>query len=494
MILFVLLITTLIFLIRSWYKNHYQYWIKRGFQSDGPNFPLDSLTGTGTKYHTAEKFDEFYQRFKGQQVVGLFFLFTPAIAVYDPKLIQSILVKDFAYFHDRYLYYNEKEDPLSANILSIEGQKWRDRRTKLTPVFTSGKMKMMFETLDNIGNKFVSGITADLKKSNDLEISEWLARFTTDVIGNIAFGLDCNCLENPETDFRKYGRTIFSVETPIVALKWLFVNSFQTFSRKMGFMLNPKETSDFLLKIFRQTIDYRERNNVVRNDFVQLLLQLKKSGAMDFNEMAAESFIFYVGGFHTSASLMNFVLYELAFNHDIQNKLRHEIIEKTEANGGKLSYDLLTQMKYLDMVINEGLRKYPPINVVTRKCTKEYLIPGTQLVIPKDTQVTIPIYSIHRDPQYYPSPETFDPERFSDENIGNIKPFTFLPFGEGPRICIGVRFALMVTKLALAKLLTEFKFDKSHKTLDPMKYSVKSFILSPDKEEIFLKVDKIHMS
>lgn len=430
MILILVLTAIAFFLIRIWYKNHYQYWVKRGFPSDGPNFPLDSLSGTGTKLHNAEKFDEYYQRFKGQQVVGLFFVFTPAIAVYDPELIQSILVKDFTSFHDHYLYYNEKEDPLSAHMLSIEGQKWKDRRTKLTPVFTSGKMKMMFDSVNGIGDRFVKSIMKDLKKSDDLEISEWLARYTTDVIGDVAFGLDCNCLENPESEFRKHGRTIFRVDKPQVAIKWLFVNSFQNLSRKLGLMLNEKAASDFFLKVFGETIDYREQSNIERNDFVQLLLQMKRKGLFSFNEIAAESFIFYAGGFHTSAALMNFILYELALNHDIQSKLRQEIIDKLDENDEKLVYDSLSQMKYLEMVVNEGLRKYPPINVVTRKCTKEYPISGSSLIIPKGTQVTIPIYSMHRDPDYYPDPENFDPERFNEENIKNIRPFTFLPFGE----------------------------------------------------------------
>lgn len=429
MILIIALIVVLVFLVRLWYKDHYQYWTKRGFISDGPNFPLDSLSGTGTKMHNAEKFDEFYRRFKGQPVVGLFFVFTPALAIYDPKLIQTILVKDFASFHDHYLYYNEKEDPLSAHMLAIEGQKWRDRRTKLTPVFTSGKMKMMFDTIDSIGDKFVTLIMRDLKISNDLEISEWLARYTTDVIGNIAFGLNCNCLENPETEFRKHGKTLFRVDEPVAAIKWLIVNSFQTISRKLGLMLNPKAASDFYLKTFKEAIEYREDNKINRNDLVQMLVQIKQSGLMTFNELAAESFIFYIGGFHTSASLMEFVLYELAMNHEIQSRLRKEIIDILEENDGKLTYDLLSQFKYLEMVVNEGLRKYPPINVLTRKCTQEFKIPGTELVVPKDTQITIPIFSIHRDPEYFPDPETFDPERFSEENFKKMTPFTFLPFG-----------------------------------------------------------------
>lgn len=196
-------------------------------------------------------------------------------------------------------------------------------------------------------------------------------------------------------------------------------------------MLNRKDAADFFIKVFSETIKYREENNIERNDFVELLLQMKNKGMLTFKEIAAESFIFYVGGFHTSASLMNFILYELAMNQDVQTKLRNEIVNNLDENDGKLSYDSLNEMKYLDMVVSESLRKYPPINVVTRKCTKEYKIPNSSLVVPKGTQVTIPVYSLQRDPKYFPEPEKFDPERFSDENVQKIRPFTYLPFGKG---------------------------------------------------------------
>lgn len=428
MILFFALVLILFVAIRLWYKEHYRYWTKRGFVSDVACFPLDSLTGTGTKMHNAEKFDEFYYKFKGNPVVGLFFVFTPAVAIYDPELIQSVLVKDFTYFHDRYLYYNESEDPLSAHLVAIEGQKWKERRSKLTPVFTSGKMRMSFEIVENIGEKFVSAIRKDLQATNDIELSEWLARFTTDVIGNIAFGIDCDCIADPGTEFRKHGKSLFRIDTPFLALKMLFVNSFQSFSRRAGLMINPKDASDFFLKIFSDTIKHREESNIERHDFIKLLLQMKQT--LTFKEMAAESFIFYFGGFHTSASLMNFILYELALNHQVQTKLRREIDEKLNENNGQLLYETVTEMKYLDMVVNEGLRKYPPINVLTRKCTKEYKVPNTDLIIPKGTHCTIPIYSIHHDKEYYPQPDVFDPERFNNENVANRKPFTFLPFGK----------------------------------------------------------------
>lgn len=141
-------------------------------------------------------------------------------------------------------------------------------------------------------------------------------------------------------------------------------------------------------------------------------------------------FIFFLGGFETSSSLSVFAMYELALNPEIQEKLRSEIRCGLEENNGKLTYDMLFGFKYLDMVVNETLRKYPPAFIITRNSTKEFKIPGMEMTIPAHTDINISVLSIHRDPDYYPNPDEFDPERFTLENVRNRKPFTFIPFGK----------------------------------------------------------------
>lgn len=125
-----------------------------------------------------------------------------------------------------------------------------------------------------------------------------------------------------------------------------------------------------------------------------------------------------------------FTIYELALNTDIQEKLRAEIKIGIEQNDGKLTYDLLFGFKYLDMVMNETLRKYPPAFLMTRYSTKDFKIPGTEMIIPAKTDININVLSIHRDPEYYPNPDKFDPQRFTPENVRARKPFTFIPFGK----------------------------------------------------------------
>lgn len=142
-------------------------------------------------------------------------------------------------------------------------------------------------------------------------------------------------------------------------------------------------------------------------------------------------------GFETTSSTITYALYELAQNQDIQNHLREEVSKVVNSNEG-LTYDTLTNMKYLNMVVNETLRKYPIIPMSLRKCTETYRIPNTLLDIPKGTMVMVPALSYHHDPLYYPNPMTFDPERFTEENIQARPSFTYLPFGKSTERSFGM--------------------------------------------------------
>lgn len=132
----------------------------------------------------------------------------------------------------------------------------------------------------------------------------------------------------------------------------------------------------------------------------------------------------------------------MAANRDVQEKLRLEIDQKIAENGA-INYDTLVEMPYLDQVANEALRMYPPGSFVTRKCTEPIELVAAKdkkIKIDKQLNLIIPIYSIHHDEEYYKNPEKFDPDRFSPEN-GGIKSYrdkgVYLPFGDGPRICLG---------------------------------------------------------
>ena len=138
----------------------------------------------------------------------------------------------------------------------------------------------------------------------------------------------------------------------------------------------------------------------------------------------------------------------------------------------------------------ETLRKYTPINELFRVAAKDYQIPNTNLVIEKDTMVLLPIYAIHHDPDIYENPERFDPERFTEERKLNRHPFAHIPFGDGPRNCIGWRFGLMQSKLGLIQILLSYKVSPSPRTTIPMILAPNSQVLSP-LNDMWLYLTKI---
>jgi cytochrome P450 family 9 len=171
---------------------------------------------------------------------------------------------------------------------------------------------------------------------------------------------------------------------------------------------------------------------------------------------------------------MSFMGYELAINPEVQQKLFEEIQDtERELNGKLISYEKIQNLKYLDQVVCEVLRKWPPAPATDRICVKDYVLEydDKRIVVEKGMVLLFPIWGIQHDPKYFPNPEKFDPERFNDENKGSIEEYTYLPFGVGPRNCIGSRFALMEMKTIFYYLLLNFKINTSEKTQIPLKFA-----------------------
>ncbi|KAH0821408.1 hypothetical protein GEV33_001383 [Tenebrio molitor] len=187
---------------------------------------------------------------------------------------------------------------------------------------------------------------------------------------------------------------------------------------------------------------------------------------------------------------MTFALYEIATNPDLQEKLRNEINSVLANHDGKLTYAAMMEMSYMENVLYETLRKYPPLPFLTRECTKDYIVPNTTIKIKKGDSVAISVQALHNDPEYYPDPEKFDPERFSEENKKKRPDFTWIPFGAGPRHCIGLRFGMLQSKVGLTELLKNYRIKLSNKVQLPLQMDKQSFISSAEGG-VWLDVEKL---
>ncbi|CAD7079520.1 unnamed protein product [Hermetia illucens] len=490
---------SIVSIIFTYFRKKYSYWKDRGANFVEPTIPLGNLPFR--KVHLNDFIVSIYQHKNKTPFVGAYILAKPIVMATSLDFIQNILVKDFSNFHERGGYYNEVDDPLSAHMFAVEGEKWKFLRTKLSPTFTSGKMKFMFPTVVEVANRF-NATLAEIVKSggSELELRDIFARFTTDVIGSCAFGIECNSLKDPNSEFRCYGRKLFEDPKFGIAL-FLLTLQYPNLARKLHVKLLPKDVSDFFLSTVRETIDYREKNNVKRNDFMNFLIQMKNGQSIDdessnqmrkltIEEVAAQAFLFFVAGFETSSSTMAYSLYELALNPKIQERARQEVKDVLAKHEGKLTYEAAQEMTYIDQIISEALRKYPPVVFLTRKAAQDYQIPNTKTIIEKGMEIMMPVYCIHHDPEIYPNPEVFDPDRFTPEQIRNRHPMSFLGFGDGPRNCVGLRFGRMQTKIGLITLLNNYGFRPSPKTAVPLVFNPDVGVLTP-KGGMHLGIEKI---
>nr|XP_003704414.1 PREDICTED: probable cytochrome P450 6a14 [Megachile rotundata] len=488
-------IAAVLFLLYYYFTYNYDFWKKQGVVGPKPiPFFGNTIEIMLAIKSVAEYSEELYQKYKNERMIGLYALNIPVLLLKDPELIKDVLIRDFSSFTDRGFNVNDKAEPLSKNLLNLEPRRWRPLRSKLSPIFTSGKLKEMFGLILDCAQHFDQYLDKVVAKGEPVDIRELTAKFTTDAIGTCAFGIDMNALSEEDSEFRKMGRDIFVPN---------FLNVFRQksnifFPKLYGIVgrFLPDKFTPFFTKMVTESMAYRKKNNIYRPDFINMLMDLKSHpmqvGDIELTDelLTAQAFVFFAAGFETSSTTMSNALYELAQNHDIQDKLRDEIREHDEANNGDLKYEHIKQMEYLDKVFKETLRKYPPGSLVPRRATADHTFEGTNVTIHKSMRVWVPIYAIHRDPDIYPNPEVFDPERFNEDAVQARHPMNYLPFSDGPRNCIGARFAVYQTKVGLITILRKYKVDVCEKTVIPYTLSAGAFVLAP-KEAIYLKLTKL---
>ncbi|XP_025997129.2 probable cytochrome P450 6a14 [Solenopsis invicta] len=444
----------------------FNFWRNLGVFFPEPVVPIGNVAAiVARKVPVGIFFQDMYMKYKHHGAFGLYTFFKPNLVITDLELIRTVLIKNFHNFHDRGFYCNEKIDPLTGHLFLLSGQKWKNMRAKLTPTFTPVKIGQMFEIAKKIGNNFAIYLENKAQMKESIEMKDMFSRYTTDVIMATAFGINSNCINEPNNKFRIYGKKILKVNSIWVAI-FMFAPQIMNF---FSIPITHRSVTKFYMKMFREIVEYRQNNKIINNDFVDLLMELMENSHNDNKpdkaikltmvEATAQSFAFFVAGFETSSATASYTLFELAQNQNIQDKLCDEI-DQVLKKYGDLTYEALKNMTYLHQVIQESMRKYPSVPVLNRICTEEIDLPITDIdvCIPKGTLITIPVLGIHRDPTIYPDPDKFDPERFCEDENKKRHSCAFLSFGEGKRKCIGAQFGLMQTKVGLVCLLSNYKF------------------------------------
>lgn len=267
-----------IFAVLLWYlNNNFDYWKKRGIYHRKPELFFGNTRNLILrKKNIADAITEIYNDLAGQPFGGFFMSRLPAFMIRDPDLIHNVLVKDFSSFHDRgLLTVQQNHDPLVHHLFNLEGYKWRALRTRLTPTFTSGRMKAMFGLIQECADQL-----GEVMPVGEIELKDTCQRFTTDVIGNCAFGLQCNALKNQENDFGIMSKKLFSASFT-ENLKRLIVLLLPEITNIFRIKIVPQDLEDFFMTVVKDAVRYREEKNLVRPDFLNLLTQIQKKGVLE---------------------------------------------------------------------------------------------------------------------------------------------------------------------------------------------------------------------
>ncbi|XP_026752919.2 cytochrome P450 9e2 isoform X2 [Galleria mellonella] len=454
--------------------------------------------------HFANDLQRYYDHFPEERFVGRYEFVKPTIIVKDLDLVKKVTIKDFEHFLDHRTIVNEKIEPVfGRNLLSLKGQEWKDMRATLSPAFTSSKMRLMVPFMVEVGDQMIQALKAKIRDSGnnfiDVEAKDLTTRYANDVIASCAFGLKVDSHMQEKNEFYEKGKTASAFGFRQMLMFFLFI-SFPRLMSKLKLTLFTKDTTNFFINLVLGTMTNRKTLHIVRPDMIHLLMEAKK-GKLTYDDrtlqdtnagfatveestlgrkvidkvwsdtdLVAQAVLFLIAGFETVSSAMTFALHELALNPEVQEKLVQEIKENNMKNDGKFDYKSIQNMAYMDMVVSEVLRLWPPAVGLDRICTKDYNLgkPNSKAtkdyIIRKGEGLFVPTFNIHRDPELFPNPLKFDPERFSEENKHKIQPLSYMPFGLGPRNCIGSRFALCEVKVMLYQLLQHMEVTSCEKT------------------------------
>lgn len=371
----ILIILLLIFAYYVYSQYAYLHFKRLGIDYFQPTFPFGNFNETvwGRK-NMSTTFKEFHLQIKSG-FAGIFLFQRPALMIRDRDLIERILITDFESFTDRGAYNDEVNDPLSSNMYTFPGEKWKKMRKKLCPLYAQGKMKMIFPAIYDIGMALQGhvGQIADKNSNNRIDLKDLFARYLTDVIASVAFGIEVDSIRDPTVYFRKMGAKAADRSVTSHMILYFFYFTTPKLFKFLKLRIVDREIEEFMIETVRRTLNFRENNRLNRDDFFQLLIKMRNGGSTSLNEdnnsnecfvnnqnvkhmtieeCASQVFICFAVGFDTTSSVMACCLLELARNPDILKNVQDEIDCVLNKHNWKLSYDCIQDMKYLSQCID----------------------------------------------------------------------------------------------------------------------------------------------
>ncbi|KAF5289901.1 hypothetical protein FQA39_LY14963 [Lamprigera yunnana] len=390
-----------------------------------------------------------YKKLYGD-VVNIFIGLDQVLVINNVKLIEYILTStknldkgmEYQYFHET----------------------WKKHRKLIAPSFNTTLLERFLQIFKSNSLLLVGKFKKEVGKSS-FDVCNYISLCSLDIICESTMGTSVNAQNAVHSDYVTAVKLICSVITE----RWFSLFRYDCFYIFSSLYEKEKEavsvlhkTTDDVIEMNKRRINFKmskesETNGIKKPAFLDLLLRHNQNKDMTEDEIKDEVNTFMFAGHDTVSSVLSFALYCLSNNPEVQRK----VVEEMDAILGKntqrpLRLQDIQSMKYLDAVIKESLRLYPPVPFIGRTVSEEFQFDGK--TIPKGTSLLLNIYGIHHDPNVYPDPQSFKPERFMGADNASRPRYAFIPFSSGMRDCIGQKFAMLEVKSSVCVLLQHYEF------------------------------------
>ncbi|XP_077553943.1 cytochrome P450 3A41-like [Haemaphysalis longicornis] len=496
-----LLVFVSVFLLATlflWRKRHFSYFKKLGIPGPEPNL----ICGNLLEYHASEHYKVLgrWMRKYGS-VVGFFNGDVPFVLLNDLDFIEHVYVRNFANFANRGLTMmtDQMHPILGKSVIHARGVNWRNIRSCVSYAFSSAKLKKMLPGFEEDMDIFLKSLGTTAETGEEVDMMLKCEQLTMDYVVRGSFGLEERFQGKPDHPFLRVAKSVFHgvMKGPF---HWIAQST-----TTLGPLIRPFYWLCFALGEFtfanmtlhtEKIVDMRKKDPSLRRpDILQNLIDAEyvesssleedaqqvngffKSRALTIEEITTTATVVVLGGLESVATGLAYVIYALAKHQDVQEKVREEVMEAV-SHSGALDYKTVKKLNYVEQMINETLRVYPPgLLFVTRQAKEDFEFNGTKFKA--GTCFIVSQYHLHKDPRFWPSPEVFDPERFCSENEASLKKLAFAPFGIGPRNCVGMRFAMLELKYTVARLVQKCHLELGPSQMDTMEMDSYAFVSHP---------------
>ncbi|XP_043282771.1 probable cytochrome P450 6a13 [Venturia canescens] len=463
------------------------YWKSRGIAYASGAIPIfgNTLSVYRLKDNLSTLSARIYEESVGKSVIGFFDMSSPVLMVRDPDLVKVVLQSNFkAFQHNAQILDLEKDPLIGRDPFFLRDKEWRHARPIFASTLSINRIKLMSLDIESACRLMKDYLSSELGDRESLEMDSKLlfSRYTHEVAGRTVFGIEANSFKKNDSAILLNEMKKMLDPSPVKGALMNITLLLPVLNKIIKTSFVPPEVDAEFRKLVQSLEESRKKDgHRMGNDVFGAMLDLHRDNKISREEALAHAFSFFVESFETSSLTLSFVCYELGKNEEIQDNLRQEVRHVLKTHEGRLTYEAIQEMSYMNKVINETLRLYPSVGNFVRltaeKCHLESA-DGSRLDLEANSSILIPVLGLHRDPQIWQDPLVFDPERFSKENIDARHKFAYLPFGEGPRACPGSKLGILQVKAAIATILSSYRIQVSPKMIDPPRINPQYFLVS----------------